>query len=140
MSVRDSGWLYKDWPLTVVPLEENPDNPRFVGTGFFVRYEKTSVSLTCIVTNRHIIEDGRMMYRVNFFDGRIERFLFEEEIEAINFINKWIFHPNDNVDLAIHIVRTHRDMKALALSTSYISKIDEILNGHIILLYFSLLS
>jgi len=85
--------------------------------------------LKTIITCRHVIENHIVLYRSKFKNGRIHRKIIGEEIPEIGTTTSWIFHQDDNIDLAACPVPEIKDSRDLCFSTEYFGNTDELYEG-----------
>ena len=108
----------------IVTIDNNKDV--HIATGFFVAYplsDDTSKFIVVLVTNRHVVEKAETMNiwlnekdsEGNPMDDKMV------EISILNAKDKFIYHPDGNIDLAIYpIVKTINEMeKSLNIQSFY---------------------
>lgn len=92
-----------------VPLEISSDPPRFIGTGFLITCPgfEGKYSPIILVTSKHVVKDCQnTQFRWNV-NNKIMRFLIGTEVMGLKC--DWIFHPNDEIDLAITMAPSFGD-------------------------------
>lgn len=86
---------FLDAVVYLYPSEaEAQDGKRIGGSGFVVGYplKPTKKALLCVVTNKHVIDSGNMVVRVNTTDGKTDTIALDHA--------KWYLHPQGD-DIAI---------------------------------------
>jgi Trypsin-like peptidase domain len=96
---------------------EAEEGTKLGGSGFFVGINLglPRVELLCLVTNKHVVDDGNMTVRINTPDGRFD-------VIALDGVN-WSFHP-DGDDLAVcpvGINTAHHNIRAVS-DRNFLSK------------------
>ena len=113
----------EDWHRCVVPLETLQDS-QFVATGFLMNF----YTIPCLITNKHVIKEKNIQYRLNLPGQRIDRIKIGREKGFEDFFN-WVYHSNDNVDLAAILVPFEASTSAIGMYFDTIESPDEIYDG-----------
>ena len=74
------------------------------GTGFFFEFDfSEDKKIPIIVTNKHVVRDGKMGRLYFSIVNENNEFIAGEKytVNIMNFEKQWIMHPDDNVDLCI---------------------------------------
>ena len=98
-------WNFSDNLLqcTVRIESDLPNNQKSIGTWFFFNFNINDQIVPVIVTNKHVILNsiqGRLKFNICDKDWKIVPKLFQN-INISDFQKSWIFHPDDDVDIAI---------------------------------------
>ena len=112
----------EDWHRCVVPIETQDD--QFVATGFLMNF----YTIPCLVTNKHVINEKRLQYRLNLPSQRIDRIKINREKGFEDFFN-WVCHPNENVDLAAILVPYEASTSAIGMYFDTVENPDEVYDG-----------
>lgn len=114
----------------IVPLERVEDSS-FAGTAFFLECFRCETDpeqfIPVLVTNRHVIKDEALRYRVNITDGSVKSHVIGDTIDG--FTSNWIVHPNDDIDLAVTIPPYIIGQLATGFNQSWITDIDLLTEG-----------
>jgi hypothetical protein len=114
----------------IVPLE-CVDTSKFIGTSFllecFCAEDDERIGLPILVTNRHVVEDEKIQFRVNLREGNIIRIKIGELISGLTF--NWVFHPDKNIDLAIVMIPAYKGQTARGLSRLMIDNVNNYSEG-----------
>ena len=128
--------------LSTIRIETTIPNGISTGTGFFFSFcvdEKTGARIPTIVTNKHVIKNainGKLRFSLrNKNIEQLEREYFDLTIDE--FEQRWILHPNPNVDLCIlpiasihyEIEKAQKELYYTALTLDEIPSKDEIANS-----------
>jgi len=86
-------------------IKDRPDGKRVQskGTGFFMQFIIDSLSIPCLVTNKHVVENsisGELKFTAATIDGNPDyQSTFNVNIKG--FQDSFMFHPDKNVDLCL---------------------------------------
>lgn len=112
-----------DWPLSIVPIE-TIEKSRFIGTGFLMNF----YTMPLLITNKHVIKNEPLQYRLNLPGHRIDRIKIGQE-EGYEDFFKWVPHPDKKVDLAATLVPYELHAKVIGLNFELIGKSSDIYDG-----------
>lgn len=76
-----------------------------IGTGFFFNINNNGVSIPVIVTNKHVVDGsihGTLIFnKATSEDEHASPIAEQVRVEIDDFREKWVFHPDANVDLCV---------------------------------------
>ncbi len=109
-----------------VPLEIPGDPPKFIGTAFLISYPgfEGDLSPSIIVTCKHVVKDCQnVQFRWNV-DNEITRFVIGTQVGS--FKCDWVFHPDEDIDLAIALVPSPGIKDEEQIRWYHVKELDEV--------------
>jgi hypothetical protein len=113
----------EDWHRCVVPIETIHDS-QFIATGFLMNF----YTMPCLVTNKHVIGEKDLQYRLNLPGHLIDRIRIGQERDFEDYFT-WVCHPDDEVDLAAILVPYEASAIVVGMYFDTLALPDELYDG-----------